>query len=185
MHVASATETEIRLTLEAIIELSNDVSANRGDLRNTLSTRSFSRASAASEASINRLTLKLKALNELFNSLPDLDEPTAISWVNEELTELRIVPSIASHDGAGPHMHWTPSTDTFDNQIVADLLMAVAHELCENGTTRFGRCAANDCLEIFYDGTRNRSKRFCADPRCASKTHTAEHRARKEDGKTS
>ncbi len=182
MRLASTTETEIRLTLDAIVELANGITHDRADVRGTLADRGFARADAASHASIVRLTTKLEQLTELFSSLPDLDEPAAIAWVNEELTELEIAPSIVSHDGVGPHIHWTPSTDTFDNQVLADLLMALAQELCENGTIRFGRCAASDCQEIFYDGTRNRSKRFCADPRCASKTHTAEHRARQRSG---
>lgn len=180
MHLASTAATEIRLTLDAIVELSNSVTNQRPDARNILDTRGFPRANTASQASIDRLTTKLTTLVELFSTLPDLDDTTAIAWVNEELTELSIEPSIVSHDGAGPHIHWTPSTGTFDNQVLADLLMALAQELCENGTIRFGRCAAHDCHDVFYDGTRNRSKRFCTDPRCASKTHTAEHRARQK-----
>ena len=34
------------------------------------------------------------------------------------------------------------------------------------------------CDHLFYDATRNGSRRFCSDPRCASRTHTADHRAR-------
>ena len=73
----------------------------------------------------------------------------------------------------------------FDAQGVDELVsisMALAQELCDNGTIRFGRCGAADCDQLFYDGTRNRSRRFCADPRCASRTHTADHRARQRNG---
>ncbi len=180
MHFTSTAETEIRLTLDAIVELTNSITDGCVDARSTLASRGFPRADAASQASVERLTAKLQTLSALFSALPDLDDATAIAWVNEELTELHIAPSIVSHDGVGPHIHWTPSTDTFDNQVLADLLMALAQELCENGTIRFGRCAAHDCADVFYDGTRNRSKRFCTDPKCASKTHTAEHRARQK-----
>lgn len=180
MHFPSSTETEIRMTLDAIVELTNSIVNKQCDVRSTLSSRGFPRAEAASQASIERLTARLGALVALFSTLPDLDDLAAAAWVNEELTELHIAPSIVTHDGVGPHIHWTPSTDTFDNQVLADLLMALAQELCENGTIRFGRCAAHDCEDLFYDGTRNRSKRFCTDPKCASKTHTAEHRARQK-----
>ncbi|MGL4297698.1 MAG: CGNR zinc finger domain-containing protein, partial [Candidatus Neomicrothrix subdominans] len=47
------------------------------------------------------------------------------------------------------------------------------------GTARFGQCDASGCDWLFYDATRNRSRRFCSDPRCASRTHTADHRARR------
>ena len=71
--------------------------------------------------------------------------------------------------------------ETFDDQVMADFLMALANELCDNGTKRFGRCAADDCDRLFYDTSRNGSRRFCSDPRCASRTHTADHRKRKQD----
>lgn len=180
MHFASTAETEIRLTLDAIVELANGIADGELDVRTTLASRGFARAEAASQASVDRLVAKLAGLGPVFRQLPDLGDDAAIAWVNEELTELVIAPSIVAHDGVGPHLHWTPSTSTFDNQVLADLLMALARELCDNGVIRFGRCAAHDCEDVFYDGTRNRSKRFCADPRCASKTHTAQHRARQK-----
>jgi len=70
-------------------------------------------------------------------------------------------------------------TASFDDQVIADMLMAICFDVCEHGTTRFGVCAAADCEHLFYDATRNGSRRFCSDPRCASRTHTAEHRARR------
>ena len=66
----------------------------------------------------------------------------------------------------------------FDDQVIADFLMALSQEVCDHGTTRFGVSAATDCDHLFFDATRNGSRRFCADPRCASRTHTADHRAR-------
>ena len=69
-------------------------------------------------------------------------------------------------------------TRAFGMDGAVDFLMALAQELCEHGTSRFGTCAATDCSHLFYDVTRKGSRRFCADPRCASRTHTADHRAR-------
>jgi predicted RNA-binding Zn ribbon-like protein len=180
MHMASSTESEIQITLETMVELANTISSGTLDARQKLAEAGFSRAEAASQASVDRLSARLVELLALFIALPELDEETASNWVNEELTELPIAPSIQNHDGVGPHIHWTPSTAKFDDQVIADILMAVAQELCDSGTIRFGRCAAHDCEDLFYDGTRNRSRRFCNDQRCASRTHTADHRARKK-----
>jgi predicted RNA-binding Zn ribbon-like protein len=102
-----------------------------------------------------------------------------VAWVNDQLAALTITPSVTDHDGSGLHIHWTPAAGRFDDQVVADVMMALAQELCDHGTTRFGTCAASGCSHLFYDSTRNRSRRFCADPRCASRTHTAVHRARR------
>ncbi|MEM7273691.1 MAG: CGNR zinc finger domain-containing protein [Actinomycetota bacterium] len=184
MHVASVTQSEVRLTLEVAVDLINAHDQPDFDAKALLTEAGFSRAPSASDASVRRLDTRLASLAPLIRQLPELDEPTAVARINEELTELTIAPSIADHDGVGPHIHWTAGTARFDDQVVADIVMALAQEVCDNGTIRFGVCSASDCEDLFYDGTRNRSRRFCADPRCASRTHTAEHRARRraEDG---
>ncbi len=179
MHIATTTQAEVRTTVETLFALANGIRRGDVDVRQVLTDAGFSRASAASAASMTRLEARLRELVPLLVELPDLDTATAARRVNEELTELPIAPAVVDHDGVGPHLHWTSSTARFDDQVMADVLMAVAQELCDNGTDRFGRCGAADCEDLFYDTTRNRSKRFCADPRCASRTHTAHHRARR------
>lgn len=181
MHVSSVTESEIRITLEVTTEMVNHLDQQMLDARRLLDEAGFSRADQASEASVRRLTARLNGLAPLLRDLPDLDVAAAMARVNEELTELAITPAVVDHGGVGPHIHWTPNTATFDDQVIADILMAVAQELCDSGTLRFGRCGAEGCDRLFFDGTRNRSRRFCSDPRCASRTHTADHRARRKD----
>ena len=181
MQVSSPHQSEIRITLEAAIDLANNERDGRLDVRSTLEGAGFPRAIRASAASIERLSSRISELNSLIRELPELEPHRASERVNEELTELVIAPAIVDHDGVGPHLHWTPATATFDDQVMADVLMALAQELCDNGTIRFGRCDASDCECLFYDATRNRSRRFCDDPRCASRTHTANHRARARD----
>lgn len=167
------------MTLETTVGMVNAIDDDRLDARAALVDAGFSRAAQASSASVDRLSARLVTLAPLFRSLPDLSREEAAARINEELTELPIAPAVIDHDGVGQHLHWTPATATFDDQVIADIVMALAQELCEEGLSRFGRCAALDCEHLFYDATRNRSRRFCADPRCASRTHTADHRARR------
>jgi len=178
MQLVSVSRSEISITLETTVAMVNALDDATLDARASLGAAGFSRAPQASPASIERLSKRLVELAPLFRALPDLTLDEAGARVNEELTELPIAPSVVDHDGVGPHLHWTPATARFDDQVVADIVMALAQELCEQGTVRFGRCGATDCEHLFYDATRNRSRRFCADPRCASRTHTADHRAR-------
>lgn len=182
MQVTSIHELEVRLTLETAVSVVNDEAHQGFDLRRLLQDSGFSRSADASQASIDRLGRRLHDLAPLLQSLPHIGSAPAAARINEEITELRIAPSIADHDDVGPHLHWTPSTATFDDQVVADVLMALAQELCEHGTQRFGTCAAERCERLFFDTTRNGSRRFCSDPRCASRTHTADHRARQRAG---
>ncbi len=179
MYVASVTD-EHRLTLDVMVDLRNALKDDAAaDPRELLIEAGFSRARDASAASMSRVAQRLLALGPFLSALPELDVDHASARISEELTELPITPSIVDHDGAGPHIHWTPATARFDDQVLADIFMALAAEVCDNGTIRFGVCGADDCDHLFYDATRNRSKRFCADPRCASRTHTADHRKRK------
>jgi len=180
MYVASVTDSEHRLTLESMVELHNALADDAGtDPRPLLAEAGFSRAPEASAKSMKRVARRMLDLADFLTDLPDLATEAAATRITEELTELPITPSIVDHGGAGPHIHWTPATARFDDQVMADIVMALAHEVCDNGTIRFGKCAADHCGHLFYDATRNRSKRFCSDPRCASRTHTADHRKRK------
>jgi len=182
VYVTSGHETEIRLTLEAAVDLVNslnDPSASESTpTRELLHRHGFARASTAPAAEVRRVDERMGRLLERFNSLPDASEDDTVAWVNAEIARLAIAPSAVTHDGAPLHIHWTPTTAAFDDQVLADILMALVHELCDHGTKRFGRCAASDCEDLYYDATRNGSRRFCSNPRCASRTHTADHRAR-------
>ena len=185
MYVTSGHATEIRLTLEALVALVNalaDASSDPGaaavDVRGLLHDHRFSRASSASAASIDRVEERVGSLVASFLQLPDIAPEPAAAWINTQLSAIHITPLLTDHDGADLHIHWTPASATFDDQVIADFLMALAQDVCDHGTARFGRCAATDCDHLFYDATRNSSRRFCADPRCASRTHTADHRKR-------
>jgi hypothetical protein len=178
----SSHDREIELTLEAMVDLVNDLREEgvEADARALLTAHGFSRADDASAASVARLERRVATMLPLLTDLPDAVAGDVVTAVNRELASLPIVPAVVDHDGAGLHMHWTPQTASFDDQVIADILMAIGFEVCEHGTARFGVCAATDCEHLFYDATRNGSRRFCSDPRCASRTHTAEHRARRQ-----
>ncbi len=178
MYVTSGIDTEVRRTLEAMVEIVNGLLDGDADVRALLTEHDFTRATIAPEPAIGRFEERMLGLVPRIVSLPDEDPDLAVAWVNAELSEIQIAPSLTEHDGAPLHIHWTPSSARFDDQAIADVLMALAQELCDNGTERFGMCSADDCEHVFYDATRNRSRRFCNDPRCASRTHTADHRKR-------
>jgi hypothetical protein len=190
VYVTSGHDTEIRLTIEALIDLVNAFAdalsappSERVDARMLLHDHGFSRAAGASVAAIDRVEQRVGSMVATLYGLPQATTEPTVAWINSQLSAITITPLLTDHDGAGLHIHWTPASATFDDQVVADFLMALAQELCDHGTSRFGRCAATDCERLFYDVTRNGSRRFCADPRCASRTHTADHRERQRNVK--
>lgn len=175
-------DAEVRLTVDAAIELANllhDEPHGTADVRSVLVRQGFTRAPSAPAAAVRRLEDRLRERLDQLRSLPDTDVDRAARWVNEALRSIPVEPWLVEHDGAPLHIHWTRSNASFDDQVVGDILMALAQELVDHGTTRFGRCGADDCDHLFYDTTRNHSRRFCTDQRCASRTHTATHRARR------
>lgn len=193
MHVnADSLDSEVRLTVDAATELANvldgeplpDVEGldRAAQLRRVLVDHDFLRARTASDADMSALADRLLSVARLVRSLPGASLPDAVSALNAELDAAAIAPSLSAHDGFPLHIHWTAPSTPFAHQVAVDLLMAVAQTLCDHGTERFGRCAADDCGRVFYDATKNRSRRFCTDPRCASRTHTAAHRARQAAG---
>ena len=186
VYVTSGHDTEVRLTIEALVDLVNalgdaaaDPDGEAVDVRTLLAEHRFSRAAGASAAAIHRVEERVGTMVETLLALPGSEPEPTVAWTNAQLSDIHITPSLTDHDGADLHIHWTPASATFDDQVIADFLMALAQEVCDHGTTRFGTCAATDCGHLFYDVTRNGSRRFCADPRCASRTHTADHRARR------
>jgi len=186
VYVTSGQDTEIRLTIEALIDVTNALAEatdppeaiDPPDIRTMLHGHGFSRAATAPPASIERVEQRVAAMSDIVLGLPRAELAPTVTWINTALSDIPISPSVTDHDGADLHLHWTPASATFDDQVIADFLMAVAQEICDHGTTRFGHCAATDCERLFYDATRNGSRRFCNDQRCASRTHTADHRRR-------
>lgn len=187
MHVRTETlDDEIAVTVDAALEMANLIAAPSDDdpdelaaaVRRTLVDHEFVRARSASADELAALVDRMTAIGRLLGQLPDLELADAVRRLNVELESSAIAPSLSAHDGFALHIHWTSPTTPFAHQVAVDVLMAVAQTLCDHGVERFGRCAAEGCERLFYDTTKNRSRRFCADQRCASRTHTAAHRAR-------
>jgi predicted RNA-binding Zn ribbon-like protein len=183
VYVTSGNDDEIRQTLEAVVDFVNaiedaDALGVSLETQQLLEEHNFSRAATAPAAAVRRLEERMRDLAPRIRSLAITGPDDSVGWINAELAEIEIAPSLTEHDGDPLHIHWTPSSAKFDDQVIADVLMALTQELADTGTTRFGRCAASDCGHLFYDSTRNGSRRFCNDARCASRTHTADHRKR-------
>lgn len=194
-------DIELRVTVEAAMELANAVAdrpprdesserdeAPAGDddaaqlasaLRRILVAHDFVRAQTATDAELAELADRAVVLARLVERLPEGDLADVVEQINQQLQSSAIAPSLSAHDGFALHIHWTGASTPFAHQIAVDVLMALAQTLCDDGLDRFGRCAADGCDRVFYDTTRNHSRRFCADPRCASRTHTAAHRSRR------
>lgn len=65
-------------------------------------------------------------------------------------------------------------------QVMAEIAASFAATLCEGERGRIRICDNPDCLWVFYDDTRNRSKRFCDDKSCGNLMKVRRFRARRK-----
>ncbi|AIQ67360.1 CGNR zinc finger domain-containing protein [Paenibacillus graminis] len=65
-------------------------------------------------------------------------------------------------------------------QVMAEIASSFAAALAEKETSRFRICENPDCLWVYYDDTRNRSKRYCDDKLCGNLMKVRRFRARKK-----
>ena len=175
-------ETEMRMAVEAAVELANAVTAGEGrdEVRRILIDHHYLGAPQADDGAIDEVIDQFGVVAGVVTTLPDAQLGQAVEAVNVALSEHQVQPSVQSHHGSPLHIHWTQRAAPFDEHVTVDMLMALAHTLCDSGVQRFGTCAAEACERTYFDTTRNLSRRFCSDPRCASRTHTAAHRARRQ-----
>ena len=122
----------------------------------------------------------LKAARRLREQLRDVflagDEKEAAERLNKILAEVVAVPRISVHS-ASPHMHFEPRTGGTANWLAAATAMGLSAVLCEGGLDRFGSCAAHDCVDVYVDTSRNRSRSHCS-TRCATRENVAAYRQR-------
>ncbi|WP_019912977.1 CGNR zinc finger domain-containing protein [Paenibacillus sp. HW567] len=67
-------------------------------------------------------------------------------------------------------------------QVMAEITSSFAAAVLEKETSRFRICENPDCLWVYYDDTRNRSKRYCDDKLCGNLMKVRRFRARKKAG---
>lgn len=123
----------------------------------------------------------LEAFRRLRAQLVDVflasDESVAARGVNQILEECRSVPHLTDHDGASLHLHYTAPGAAPAQKAGAASAMGLALVLVEDGLSRFGACASDDCIDVFVDTSKNSCRRFCSD-KCSNRTAVAAHRAR-------
>jgi predicted RNA-binding Zn ribbon-like protein len=63
--------------------------------------------------------------------------------------------------------------------VLAQLLVPVAHAALDGSWQRVKACDADDCLEAFYDQSRNRSGRWCDMAVCGNRTKVRAYRTKR------
>ncbi|ASA19494.1 CGNR zinc finger domain-containing protein [Paenibacillus donghaensis] len=109
------------------------------------------------------------------------------TWPGREQLEL-----LNPYMGQGPvvrQLAWAPTGEaelqlqpqrSGWEQVMAEVAASFAAALLDKESSRFRICDNPDCLWVYYDDTRNRSKRYCDDKACGNLMKVRRFRARKK-----
>jgi predicted RNA-binding Zn ribbon-like protein len=134
---------------------------------------------APSPAALARLHRLRGALFGIFDALNDGDAPRPgdLSLLNGELAEARAAEQLAPTSGSFAWQDRAASpVDRFRNAVARD-----AADLLLGDPRRIKRCPNHDCRWLFYDGSKNLSRRWCAMDDCGTKDKVRRFRQRKPD----
>ena len=104
------------------------------------------------------------------------DETEAADRLNTILAEAVAVPRISVHS-ASPHIHFEPRRGGTAKWLAAATAMGLGVALVDGGLGRLGTCSAHDCVDVYVDISKNRSKSHCSS-RCATRENVAAYRRR-------
>lgn len=116
--------------------------------------------------------LRLMAVALASGGAPGVED---VAWLNLLLQQGPVARQVAEE---GRRLQLVPLRQDWP-QFMAEVAASFAHTLAEGEGTRVRVCENPDCLWVFYDDTRNRTKRFCDDKMCGNLMKVRRFRARK------
>ncbi|WP_238556329.1 CGNR zinc finger domain-containing protein [Dietzia sp. UCD-THP] len=107
-------------------------------------------------------------------SAPDVDSTCAA--INELLESAASRPTLSTHDGHKPHLHFAADGDDVVERVRAITAGGLAIFAVESEGGRLGACLRTGCPEVFVDTSRNGGRRYCS-ARCGNHDAVQRHRA--------
>lgn len=134
----------------------------------------FPGASGATRADAEATWAQLPAIEAMW----DADRDTIATSANELFRRCEARPQLVRHDDFDWHLHGLPAGAPVADAIAVNAAMALADLVRTDDTVRLKRCGDERCGRMFFDLSRNRSRRFCSTT-CQSRTNVAAFRARR------
>ncbi len=161
MNLASFADLAVRLVNSGVCDADADPLRSHEAFRVYAAERSFG-AAHATRHDLDRLKLLRAELTGVFASAVDGDGHAAASALNRLLMVHPVQPVLVEHDGEPWHVHLSDSgsvTDRYTSAAVIGLSLLVSGL----GIERLGICAIAVCDRVYIDGSKNKSRRYCAD----------------------
>jgi predicted RNA-binding Zn ribbon-like protein len=123
---------------------------------------------------VRRLRARLRAI---FDAAAQGQRDQVVEEINRLIADSRAVPRLVEHDGKPIHLHYNPSDAPLHHFLGAEMGLALAVVLSNDGLDRLRVCESPDCGRVLVDLSRNHSRRYC-DTQCGNRQHVASYRAR-------
>ncbi len=119
-------------------------------------------------------------LHRMVQALVDRESPNLedIVALNKILSEGAVIRQVSGQDGRF-EFNLVPIGRQWEN-VEAEIAASFARLLTEGDPSRIRICDNPSCLWVYYDDTRNRSKRYCDDKMCGNLMKVRRFRARKK-----
>lgn len=168
---------ELVHTLQFIADLCNR--RRTGELDSAASLRRIARdwgfpgASGTTRADAVETWPRLRTIEAMW----DAERDTAAAMANRIFRDCDARPHLVRHDGFDWHLHGAAAGAPLADAIIVHAAMAFVDLVRVDDTARCKRCGDDRCDRMFFDQSRNRSRRFCSTT-CQSRTNVAAFRAR-------
>jgi predicted RNA-binding Zn ribbon-like protein len=122
-----------------------------------------------------------RELHGVFRDLDVGDEDAAAARLNDLLATHPAHPHLAKEDGRW-RLHHHPVDAALVPMVTAICAEAMARMIGAGEGPRLGTCDSDDCAQVFVDGSRNGSRRFCSTT-CQNRVKAAAFRRRHAGGR--
>lgn len=128
----------------------------------------------------------LREIRTRLRGLWFVDRDGAVPLVNDMLRDGEALPQLVIHDEYDWHIHATSEDAPLATRVMVEAAMAFVDVIRSDEYDRVRVCAADDCLSVYIDYSKNRSKRYCDTGNCGNRMNVNAYRRRRaREGLTS
>lgn len=161
MNLASFADLAVRLVNSGVCDADTDPLRSCEAFRGFVAERPFLAVPVTRE-DLDKLRHLRNELATVFTSAVDGDDRAAADALNALLAVHPVHPVLVQHDGEPWHIHLTESGSVTDRYGAASVI-GLSLLLSALGNERLGVCAIASCDRVYIDGSKNKSRRYCAE----------------------
>ncbi|HET9899159.1 MAG TPA: CGNR zinc finger domain-containing protein [Streptosporangiaceae bacterium] len=160
MNLAAFADLAVRLVNSAACDAEADPLRTREAFREFIADRPFLTV-PVTQHDLDQLKLLRAELATVFAHAVEGADRAAADRLNALMMIHPVHPVLTAHDGEPWHVHLSEAGSVTDRYAAA-AVVSLALLLSQLGVDRLGICAIASCDRVFLDGSRNKSRRYCA-----------------------